>query len=294
MSKVAWVVLRTNGYKKMCADPEARAAYFEELRAINRGTNDPPLKKIRARMEKEIIGGVDTWFMERGRKKAVIYLHGGSYCEQPVIQHWQFCDRLTRETDATVIFPLYKMAPDYTFETAYVYLTELWERMLKTYDADRLVLMGDSAGGGLALAFAEYLKRETALPQPGQIILFSPWLDLSMETEIPAKLAKQDPTLVAEMLRDAGLIWAGGTDLHDYRLSPIFGDLKGLAPMTVYVGTHEIFLPDSRKFRERCLREEAQLRMVEEEKMNHVYALYPIPEARKVQAEVFALINAVP
>ena len=292
MSKVAWLVLRTNGYKKMGSDPAARAAYFEQLREANRKPAEPPLKKIRSKLEREERGGVELFWLERGRGKAVLYLHGGSYCEAPVVQHWQCCDRIARETGASVVFPLYKRAPEHRFEETYAFLRELWEELARTYGAERVTLIGDSAGGGLALGFAEYLKAETALPQPGQIILFSPWLDLGMSAEIPETLARQDPTLVREMLLDAGRNWAGDTDLQDYRLSPLFGDLSGLAPLTLYVGTHELFLPQARLFRQRCEKAGAALRYVEGEKMNHAYALYPIPEGRRVQAEVIAAINA--
>ena len=293
MSKIAWLVLRTNGYKKMCRDGAACAAYFEELRVSNREPVTPPVKRLRSKIEREQIDGVDTFVFERGRGKAVLYLHGGSYCEQPVLQHWQFCDRIARETDATVIFPVYKKAPEHRFEESYAFLLGLWQRILASCPAERLTLIGDSAGGGLALGFAQYLKKETELPQSGQIVLFSPWLDAGMETEIPPELDRRDPTLVREMLRSAGENWAGDTDLHDYRLSPLFGDLGGLAPMTVYVGTHEIFLPDTRRFKQRCEQAGATLRYVEGEKMNHDYALYPIPEGRRVRTEVIASIKAL-
>ena len=291
MSKVAWVVLRCNGYKRMCSDPARRAAYFEQLRESNRKPTELPARRLRSRIDREALFGVDTCWFEKGREKLVLFLHGGSYCEPPVVQHWQFCDRVARESGASVLFPLYKMAPEYTFETAFAYLHALWQMLVQSHDPGIITLMGDSAGGGLALAFAEYLRRETALPQPGQIILFSPWLDISMDGEVPAALAKQDPSLVREMLRDAGRNWAGGTDVHDYRLSPIYGELRGLAPITLYVGTREIFLPDARRFRERCSREGVPLDMIEGDKMNHDYPLYPIPEGNRVRTEVIAMIR---
>lgn len=294
MSKVAWLVLRTNGYKKMGGDPAARAAYFEKLRELNRQPAELPVKKIRSQIGREEIDGVETIWLEKGRRKLVLYLHGGSYCEAPVPQHWQLCDRIARETDASVVFPLYKRAPEHRFEETFAFLHGLWERLAESVGAEHIAMIGDSAGGGLALAFAEYLLRETALPQPGQIVLFSPWLDIGMETEIPEKLARQDPTLVRDMLRDAGRNWAGSTDTRDYRLSPLFGELTGLAPLTLYVGTHEIFLPDARSLKARCEREGVTLRYVEGEKMNHAYALYPIPEGARVRAEVIAAIRQMP
>ena len=290
MSKIAYCYFRLTGYKKKTADPVRRAKYIEELRAINRKPVEAPRKGIKSEVMKETICGCETFFMNKGRGKVLLYLHGGSYCEQPVIQHWQFCDRVAREADVTAVMAIYKKAPDHTFEAAYQYLTELWKKLTAEISPEKITLMGDSSGGGLALGFAEYLK-EIKLPQPGQIILFSPWLDISMETEITKELDRLDPSLSADGLRHMGKNWAGTVDVHDYRLSPIYGDLSGLAPITVYFGTHEIFIPDGRKFKKLCAEKGISINYIEGEKMNHAYPLLPIPEADKVQRDVIAMIR---
>ncbi|MBR4472241.1 MAG: alpha/beta hydrolase [Oscillospiraceae bacterium] len=290
MSKVAELYFRMTGYKKMTADPVRRAEYIEKLRAINRKRVEAPRMGIRSEVTEEMIAGCETYYLNRGCGRALLYLHGGSYCEQPVLQHWQFCDRMAREADATAVMAIYKKAPDHSFEEAYAYLTELWKKLTAEFKPESITLMGDSAGGGLALGFAEYLNA-VRMPQPGQIILFSPWLDLSMETEIPEDLDRRDPSLSADALRHMGKNWAGTTDVHDYRLSPIFGDLSGLAPLTVYFGTDEIFLPDGRRFRNLCNKKGIGIRYIEGYRMNHCYPLYPIPEAKEVQREVAAMIK---
>ncbi len=290
MSMVAVCYFHLTGYKKKTDDPARRAAYIEELRLSNRLPVEPPRRGIRSAVTQEIISGCETFFLNRGREKLILYLHGGSYCEQPLPQHWQLCDRLARDADATAVLAVYKKAPDHTFEEAYAYLTELWERLTAETAPGKITLMGDSSGGGLALGFAEYLN-ELGLAQPGRIILFSPWLDISMETEVPKALDRSDPSLSRDGLREMGKNWAGSTDVHDYRLSPINGDLRALAPLTVYFGTHEIFLPDARRFRKLCGEQGVALRYIEGEKMNHCYPLFPIPEAKKVQHEVAAMIR---
>ena len=290
MSKIAYCYFWLTGYKKKTADPVRCAAYIEELRAINRKRVEAPRKGIKSEITGEIICDCETFFINKGRNKALLYLPGGSYCEQPVIQHWQFCDRMAREADVTSVMAVYKKAPDYTFEAAYEYLTELWKELTAEINPRNITLMGDSAGGGLALGFAEYLN-EIKLPQPGQIILFSPWLDISMETEIPEELDRCDPSLSADGLRQMGKNWAGTADVHDYRLSPINGDLSGLAPITVYFGTHEIFILDGRRFRKLCNEKGISINYIEGNKMNHGYPLYPIPEADKVQRDVAEMIR---
>ena len=292
MSKVAFCYYKLTGYKRKTADPVRCAAYIEKLRAINRKSVYAPRWGIKSEVTEEIIAGCETFFLNKGRGKVLLYLHGGSYCEQPVIQHWQFCDRMAREADVTAIMAVYKKAPDHTFKEAYAYLTELWTKLTAEISPENITLMGDSSGGGLALGFAEYLN-EINLPQPGQIILFSPWLDISMETEIPKELDRQDPSLSADGLRRMGKNWAGETDVHDYRLSPINGELSGLAPITVYFGTREIFLPDGRRFRQLCDEKGISINYIEGDRMNHAYPLYPIPEANQVQQDVAAMIRSL-
>ena len=151
--------------------------------------------------------------------------------------------------------------------------------------------MGDSSGGGLALSFAEHLNA-LGLPQPAQIIVLSPWLDISMDEPFPEELDKLDPSLQREYLTQAGQNWAGGADVHDYRLSPIYGDVSNLAPITLYIGTHEAILPEARKFKTLCEQKGAALDYREWEEMNHVFVLYPIPEAKRAQDEIIDILNS--
>jgi acetyl esterase/lipase len=94
--------------------------------------------------------------------------------------------------------------------------------------------MGDSAGGGFALALAQALL-EKELPQPGNIILISPWLDITMTNpEIPA-FEEKDPMLAVYGLAEIGKVYAGNTDPGHYMLSPINGPVVGLAPITLFM-----------------------------------------------------------
>ena len=95
--------------------------------------------------------------------------------------------------------------------------------------------MGDSAGGGLALAFCEYLAVND-LPQPENLILMSPWIDISMSGDYDE--VEFDPIGGVDALREMGKAWAGDLDLKDYRVSPMFGDVSKLQKTTIFVGTH--------------------------------------------------------
>ena len=146
-------------------------------------------------------------------------------------------------------------------------------------------MMGDSAGGGLSLALVEHFKAER-IPLPDELVLFSPWVDVSMENEEIAEHQQVDPMLAKSSLLVAGRYWAGELDVHDPRVSPIFGDLGGLRNVTVFVGTDGILYPDARKMFF-MLDEDPANELIVGEGMNHVYPLYPIAEVESARSKVF-------
>jgi len=225
--------------------------------------------------------------------KRILYLHGGSYVEQPRLAHWLFLDQLVKETHAIAYVPIYPKAPVHQFQESYEKVLELYHLLLKNAKAQDVYFMGDSAGGGLALGLSQYLLVHR-IPQPARTILLSPWLDITMENPGITNLERKDPMLLKNHLIVMGKAWAGGMDPHDYRVSPINGPLKGLAPITLYVGTHELFLADARKLRIRALAQGVSFDYHEFPKMNHVFPVFPIPEARKARRQIEWLIGGRP
>jgi acetyl esterase/lipase len=290
MSAFSAFVIGCSGYKKKVADPVRREKYIEKLRSKNEKPYRAPVFPYRSGLEEGVFDNTQVYYFNKGSKRKIVYLHGGAYCEQPLLPHFVFCDTVAKKTDSTVILPVYKKAPNYTFETTFNTLKKLYSELLADRDTDEILFMGDSSGGGLCLAFCEYLN-EIGLPQPKRMILISPWLDASMDKPFLKEFDKKDPSLQREFLRRAGRNWAGDTDVHDYRISPIYGDLSALAPMTVYYGTYEAIVVDGRDFRKRCEKAGAELDYREYEGMNHCFPIYPIPEAKKAQKEIIDIIN---
>ncbi len=290
MSGFAAFAITASGWKKRMSNPAKCDKYIEKLRKINAEPFDLPTYPYHSLVDKRIVDNTEVLHFNIGRDKKIIYLHGGAYCEPPRILHFLMCDNISYNTDYEIIFPLYKRAPNSTFKVTYAFLENYYKSLLETTAPENIVFMGDSSGGGLSLGFAQYLKTVN-LPQPSKIIMFSPWLDVSMSEPFSPELDKLDPNLVHGFLKKAGEFWAGDTDVRDYRVSPIYGDLKDLAPITVFMGTHEAILPDARRFRDRCREEGAYLDYREFENMNHAFIVYPIPEAKKAQSEVIDLLK---
>ena len=138
--------------------------------------------------------------------------------------------------------------------------------------------MGESAGGGLSLAVTEQLKAD-GIRLPDELILLSPWVDVAMDNEQIGKYESRDPFLTVNPLRICAERWKDDLDAHDWRVSPIYGNLKGIRNVTVFVGTSEIFFPDVTKFF-RMLDKDPSNQLIVGDEMSHVFPLFPIPESK--------------
>jgi epsilon-lactone hydrolase len=182
----------------------------------------------------------------RGRASGqhLIYTHGGAYVQALIRPHWWILDGATSGTGVTITVPLYRLAPEGNVAGAYHFLGAVYQQVTAEAGAGNVTLAGDSSGGGLALGQA-IACHDSGIPEPRQVILLSPWLDITLSNPRVPALQPHDPTLDAGLLRAAGLLWAGGTDPRDPRLSPLFGGLAGLPPVHVFQGGHDIFAADA-------------------------------------------------
>lgn len=227
---------------------------------------------------------------ESTSNKAVVYWHGGAYINQPVKDQLKFMSRLSKELDISIYIPVYPKLPLNSYQDAYEAAEKFYEDLTATHQFDEIIFMGDSAGGGFALAFGQFLVQKGS-PGPSQMILFSPWVDVSMDNQEMAEYEHVDPMVGIKGSKILGEMWAGDLDVHDPKVSPIYGDMTGLCPMTLYVGTREILYPDIIRLGETLSRQEAEFVLHVGKGMNHVYPFYPIPEAGKVFKEVVSLIS---
>lgn len=203
-------------------------------------------------------------------------MHGGAYINEINYQHLLYCFLLSRKLDAHVLLPVYPLAPLHKVMESFDLITEFYETLISK---DNLILMGDSAGGGFVLSFCQYLNT-IDLPQPDNIITFSPWVDISMSNAPYDN--ENDPILGEVGLREIGKSWAGDLDAKDYKVSPIYGDNKGLPKTLIFAGTGEIFYKDINIFVEKLRKEDVDVKFIEGEGLFHIYPLFPIPEAKKL------------
>ncbi len=219
----------------------------------------------------------------------VFYLHGGAYFMDFALAHWKLINTVIRETDAQVIAPAYRRLPFATWREAFDLIIPLYREYCETHPHEKIVLMGDSAGGGLSAALTEQFK-EDGIRMPDELILLSPWVDLSMENEQIKEYEPRDPFLPLEQLVTCANYWKGDLDLHDRRVSPACGEVKGFRNVTVFVGTCELLYPDVTKFFS-MLDEDPSNELIVGEEMNHVYPLFPIREAKPAVEKIIQTVK---
>ncbi len=207
----------------------------------------------------------------------VIYIHGGIYVNEIRLPHISFCDNLAKKINACVFTPIYPLAPNHTYKETYEIVEKLYNHLLTMNKP--IIIMGDSAGGGFTASFCEYLAVNN-LPQPKNIILISPWVDVSMSGDYDD--VEYDPMLGVEGAREMGKSWAGDLDPKDYRISPLFGEVSKLPKTTLFIGTHEIIYSDVIKFYDKLKDNGVDVELNVGEEMSHVYPLYPfVPESKE-------------
>ncbi len=211
----------------------------------------------------------------------IIFLHGGGYTQRPTLFHFKLMDNIHEQTQANIIFPLYPLAPNDNYRTAYEKVTSIYREVLLFSKGHCLTLMGDSAGGGLALGhYLHFAEQGIALPD--KLILIAPFLDITMSNEDIPAIEKKDRMLGSTGLIEFGKRWAAGDNPRDYHLSPIYGDLAVVDKLLLVAGTNDILFPDAKLLYEKLKILGKQVEFTIGLDMPHDYPLMPTPEARQV------------
>ena len=252
-----------------------------------------PEKKAKESVTMYNVKGMDVYKMnETGEfSKKLLFFHGGAYIFDITNQHIRLLDDLASRMDMCIHIPNYPLAPEANYRKSYEKTLSLYEKLLTTTPAEDIILMGDSAGGGFCVGLALLIK-EKDLPQPGELILLSPWLDITMTNPLITKeLEKKEKLLSIDFLLKAGSLWVGEDDPKSYLVSPINGDLKGLPPITIFTGTYDLLFPDAQKLHEKLTAAGNKCELKIYDKMLHDFVIFPIPEAKQVTEEIIQKIR---
>jgi epsilon-lactone hydrolase len=224
--------------------------------------------------------------------KAIFYTHGGGYVTGSCVDHRMHVAKFVKATGIGALLYDYRLAPEHPFPagmmdtlTAYRWLLE------QGVQAQNIVIVGESAGGGLCLASLLAIRDES-LPLPAAGVALSPWTDLKCTGNSYRTNARRDISTLGSWDVWSGY-YAGNNDPCHPWISPLYGDLHGLPPIMIQVGDHEILLDDSVRFAEKAKAAGVDVTLHVWEGMVHCFPLLApmFPEATIAWEETIAYIE---
>ena len=206
--------------------------------------------------EVSTIAGVAGWWCRPQHPVddcAIIYFHGGAYVLGSAAAYRNLVGQIAARAKVAIFIADYGLAPEHPFPAAVNEAAAIY-RGLAASGMSKLVIAGDSAGGGLALALLQSVSsaaNDETVPKPLAAVVMSLWADLALTGESMETRAESDPILTRDALNQAAQLYLGNKDRHDPKASPLYGEVTGLPPVMFHVGEDEILLDDSRRFANR-------------------------------------------
>lgn len=214
------------------------------------------------------------------KKYILLHCHGGGYSTGSRIYARTLTAKLAESTSMDVLCFDYRLAPEHPYPAAAEDAMKVWNYlMLLGYGARDIILTGDSAGGNLALSLTLKLKQEGRL-LPRGLVLMSPWTDLTSSGQSFESKAELDPVLNKAYIDRMVEAYAGGQELKNPLVSPLFGDFEGFPPAYIQVGENEILLSDSQRLHQAFVDANVSVRMDMYPGMWHVFQMSPVKAAR--------------
>jgi acetyl esterase/lipase len=293
---MSWQMRAIAVYVRLTRKPELLTLAAGESRlAKPKGPSTPPAKLTRrCDVTCDTVESFDVYTVRPKNSSVsatipatVIYLHGGAYVSEIQPPHWTLIGNLATQLGCPVVVPIYGLAPQHHVDEAFTLVHSLLTTLTA---AGPTYLVGDSAGGSLALATTQAWLASGG-PPPRGLTLMSPWLDATLKNTDINEVEPSDPWLTRPGLAPIAKSWAHQRDLDDPWVSPLFGELTDLPLIDLYIGDRDITMPDCRLLRDRLPAD--RIRYHEQPGAVHVYPLLPTPEGRTARREFIAHIKTV-
>lgn len=247
--------------------------------------------------EKSQASGVPAeWAIPTGAddSKVLLYLHGGGYVLGSINTHRGLAARIAADSGTRALILDYRLAPETPFPGAVDDATAGYASLLEAgIQPERIVIGGDSAGGGLTFATLVNL-RERGMPLPGAAFALSPWVDLEGLGDTMRTKADVDPMCQKDGLAELARLYLGGANPRTPLAAPLYADLKGLPPMLIQVGTAETLLDDANRIVERLRSADVPVEIQRYEGLVHVFQGFApiVPESVDAIEKIGAFVKS--
>ena len=216
-----------------------------------------------------------------GKDNIILYFHGGGFNMGSIITHRKFVSYIVKYTGVPILIIDYPLAPEHPYPAALESCEGIYSYLLEHgFQAENIILGGDSSGGGLAIALALLLK-EKEIPLPKGIFALSPWLDLTFSGDTIKTCADRDPLCSEKDLQADANYYIGTQSPDNPLISPIYGDISGFPPLMIQAGSEEILLSDSTRFADKAKENQVNVQLSVWKGMWHFFQGWvgEIPEA---------------
>lgn len=254
-------------------------------------------KPRNVRVEQILIEGIYCeWLLPPKSDKdcVIVYLHGGSYNAGSPNTHRGIAARIGKNSEIPVLSLDYSLAPENPFPAALEDVITVFKWLIeqRKIKPSKIIIAGDSAGGGLTLATLIKLRDEN-ISLPAAAVCLSPWTDLALTGDSIETKAKAEIMITKNELQQSVKLYFGDTDSKNPLVSPLYADLKGLPPLLIQTGTEEIALDDTIRFVEKA--KEAGVDVTSDiwSGMWHVFQIYGnlMPESKKAIEKIGKFIQ---
>ncbi len=252
----------------------------------------------RLRLEKIVLAGLAAaWIRpdDADPHKILLYLHGGGYVAGSIDSHLMLCAPLAQTLKVNLLLPEYRLAPENPFPAALEDALAVYRWLLaQGHRPENILLAGDSAGGGLAVAVTLAL-REAGDPLPAALLCLSPWCDLTHQGQSHVTQAKSDAVLTTALLKEWAACYTEESNLSNPLVSPVYADFHGFPPLLIQVGSEEILLDDARALAEKARAAGVRVELDIWDGMWHVWHILAdlLPESGQAFRQIARFIQTV-
>jgi acetyl esterase/lipase len=225
----------------------------------------------------------------------LLYLHGGAYVMGSPVTHRNLVSNIAARTGLRALLPDYRLAPEHRFPAAVEDATGVYKALLADgHRPQNIIVAGDSAGGGLTMGMLLSLRDE-GVPLPAGAFLLSPWLDLTASGESMETRRHLDPWFCKEDVAFVAHYYSDADQLTHPQVSPVFGDMRGMPPICIQVGDHEVLLSDSTRLADNVRAAGGEVDTEVFDQMWHVFQVFhPVmPESRAAISTLAAKMRKV-